>query len=51
MRDCPGHWVLGGDPDAGTLSWVDGKLRPEDAIFDDFAALVRARAGGTSRSQ
>ena len=51
VRDCPGHWVLSGAPDAGTLNWVDGKLRPEDAIFDDFAALVRARAAGTSRPQ
>jgi hypothetical protein len=42
VRDCPGHWVLGGDPDTGPLGWVDGQLRPEDAIFDDFMQLMAA---------
>jgi len=43
VRDCPGHWVLQGDPEAGSLSWSDGRMHPEDAIFDDFAARLRSR--------
>lgn len=33
VRDCPGHWKR---DVAGELEWVDGSLRPEDAIFEDF---------------
>lgn len=33
VRDCPGHWRRGA---SGELVWVDGNLRPEDAIFEDF---------------
>lgn len=33
VRDCPGHWRRTA---AGELLWVDGSLRPEDAIFEDF---------------
>lgn len=40
VRDCPGHWVLKGDPPTGSLTWVEGKLRPEDAIFADFMRAV-----------
>lgn len=36
VRDCPGHWTLGGDHETGALKWVDGSMRPEDAIFTDF---------------
>ena len=43
VRDCPGHWVLHGDADAGPLAWIDGGMHPEDAIFDDFVARLRAR--------
>jgi hypothetical protein len=43
VRDCPGHWVLQGDADAGSLSWTDGGMHPEDAIFDDFVARLRSR--------
>ena len=43
VRDCPGHWVLQGDADAAPLSWVEGRMHPEDAIFDDFVARVRSR--------
>ena len=43
VRDCPGHWVLGGDASTGALNWVDGNLRPEDAIFTDFVRIVRGR--------
>jgi len=44
VRECPGHWVLRGDPDAGELEWVEGHLRPDDAIFQDFVAQLDARA-------
>ena len=43
VRDCPGHWALQGDADTAPLSWVEGRLHPEDAIFDDFVARLRAR--------
>jgi glutathione synthase/RimK-type ligase-like ATP-grasp enzyme len=42
VRDCPGHWVLSGNPQKGTLTWVAGGLAPEDAIFEDFVALIRS---------
>ena len=38
--ECPGHWVLRGDADTGSLIWVEGHLRPEDAIFADFARAI-----------
>jgi hypothetical protein len=41
VRDCPGHWVLKGEPESGELEWAEGPLRPEDAIFSDFVAQVR----------
>jgi hypothetical protein len=50
LRDCPGHWVLRGDPDLGILDWVEGQLAPEDAIFDDFVRELDARARMTPRS-
>lgn len=42
VRDCPGHWKLETSAKTGQdeLVWVDGKLRPEDAIFDDFIAAL-----------
>ena len=50
LRDCPGHWTLDdGDWQHGTLTWREGRLRAEDAIFDDFVAAVRARAGDRAR--
>ncbi len=46
LRDCPGHWTLDGDDwQRGALTWHEGRLRAEDAIFDDFVAAVRARGG------
>ena len=33
VADCPGHWKR---TDSGELTWIDGNLRPEDAIFEDF---------------
>ena len=38
LRDCPGHWMLHGSAETGPLQWIDGKMAPEDAIFDDFVA-------------
>jgi hypothetical protein len=43
VRDCPGHWVLQGDADNGSLAWSEGGLHPEDAIFDDFVATLSPR--------
>jgi glutathione synthase/RimK-type ligase-like ATP-grasp enzyme len=43
VRDCPGHWVLQSDADAGPLSWTEGRMHPEDAIFDDFVSRLRTR--------
>ena len=43
VRDCPGHWRLHGTPAAGTLTWRGGKVRPEDAIFEDFMEVVARR--------
>jgi hypothetical protein len=42
VRDCPGHWVLHGEPGTGTLEWVEGHLAPDDAIFADFVESIRA---------
>jgi hypothetical protein len=41
VRDCPGHWVLEGEPYVGCLRWREGKLRPEDAIFADFLEMLK----------
>lgn len=41
VRECPGHWVLHGEPESGLLEWVEGSLEPADAIFEDFVAQVR----------
>ncbi|HET7662503.1 MAG TPA: hypothetical protein VFK31_02595 [Rhodanobacteraceae bacterium] len=40
VRDCPGHWVLHGEPRLGKLEWVEGSMRPEDAIFADFVPRI-----------
>lgn len=40
VRDCPGHWILHGEPRLGKLEWVDGSMRPEDAIFTDFVPRI-----------
>lgn len=41
VRDCPGHWILHGEPESGALEWVEGSMEPADAIFTDFVAQVR----------
>jgi glutathione synthase/RimK-type ligase-like ATP-grasp enzyme len=43
VRDCPGHWVLHGEPESGRLEWSQGQLRPEDAILIDFLRTLRAK--------
>jgi hypothetical protein len=46
LAACPGHWALrGDDPETGRLEWVEGQVRPEDAILDDFLDLLAARSG------
>lgn len=40
VRECPGHWIIRGDPASGALEWVNGAMRAEDAIFEDFLAEV-----------
>jgi len=42
---CPGHWELHGEPHDGRLDWVEGSVRPDDAILEDFLALVARRKG------
>ena len=41
IRKCPGHWVLDGAAESGTLKWIEGYMHPEDAIFEDFMAEIR----------
>lgn len=36
LHECPGHWELNGSADTGELVWVEGQMRPEDAILRDF---------------
>ena len=43
VHECPGPWEMRGDPDTGRLEWVEGKVRPQDAILDDFLALLDRR--------
>ena len=40
---CPGHWKLSGDAEDGAMEWVEGQVRPEDAILDDFLERVARR--------
>lgn len=36
VRACPGHWLLEGEPESGTLAWVNGSVRAADVILEDF---------------
>lgn len=45
VRDCPGHWILKGQPESGELEWVDGSMQPEDAIFTDFITQIKHSHG------
>jgi hypothetical protein len=40
VHQCPGHWTLGS---GASLVWVEGKMRPEDAIMEDFLAAIEER--------
>lgn len=50
VRDCPGHWALHGEPETGDLEWIDGHVAPDDAIFEDFVAMLRSRRLGELRA-
>ena len=43
VYDCPGHWVLDGDPEVGELRWVDGQMWPQIAIIEDFVEMLLRR--------
>jgi hypothetical protein len=50
LHECRGRWELRGDPEGGRLDWVEGRMRPEDAILDDFlAGLEQRRAEAAPR--
>jgi glutathione synthase/RimK-type ligase-like ATP-grasp enzyme len=39
IGECPGHWRMRDDE----LEWVDGRMRAEDAVLDDFLARLQKR--------
>ncbi len=39
---CPGHWELNGEPETGDLTWVDGRMWPEEAQIKDFLKQLAA---------
>lgn len=43
---CPGHWKSNR---SGGLEWVQGEMRPEDAILEDFLTLVGNRRRSEDR--
>jgi hypothetical protein len=43
VQDCPGHWELDGDPETGTLHWVEGQMWPEQAQVEDFLGRLAKR--------
>ena len=51
VRDCPGHWVLHGEPEFGTLEWLEGSLEPADAIFTDFVAQIGRAQAASAKSR
>lgn len=44
-EECPGHWELEDGWEDGRLAWLDGPLRPEDAILSDFLKRVSLTPG------
>jgi hypothetical protein len=36
VKDCPGHWNR-------ELNWIEGKIRPQDAILDDLINEIKKR--------
>lgn len=43
VEACPGHWELNSDSNY-RLSWVEGSLKPEDAIWNDFISEINNKA-------
>jgi glutathione synthase/RimK-type ligase-like ATP-grasp enzyme len=44
VEACPGHWETSeGDRDSTDLKWVEGHVRPEDAILEDFLSVLDNR--------
>ena len=39
LRECPGYWLRNSGREGG-LAWVGGRIRPEDAIFQDFVGRL-----------
>ena len=38
VHECLGHWRV---TDSGSyIDWIDGPLRPDDTIFEDFVASL-----------
>ncbi len=48
VGDCPGQWVLDGDPGAGEMTWDDGPMLSEDAIFWGVLDQVRYLRGAVA---
>lgn len=36
VYECPGHWVLDENAVDNKIKWMEGKMKPEDAIFIDL---------------
>lgn len=51
LAACPGHWELRGEPEDGKLDWVEGWVRPDDAILEDFLDVIRRRRAGTPEGE
>jgi hypothetical protein len=52
LAACPGHWELRGEAEDGRLEWVEGSVRPDDAILQDFLALLaRRHSAGNQESR
>jgi len=43
---CPGYWVLEGEPETGTLRWVEGHVWGEQAQIEDLLAALEKRNRG-----
>ncbi len=41
VHECPGHWRM--IASSGEIEWVVGKMRPDDAIFEDFLKSLTNR--------